>query len=129
MRIFCWIMLLLFSTVYILSSSSKFMKFITRKRYVLSSPIGSDKYKYGDLYGLSYLRTYKIPTWVDTPTNTSSVNCGAAGKRDIDLYAICDSYLYTFAKDNLEFCRSNKYSYKRTIDDGHLNVHLDKSRI
>ena len=136
-KILCWAVLLLFTVVYALSSSTDFMKSVTRKRYAMYSPFGSDKYKYGDLYGLSYLQPFKIPqdgggVEGKTPDGEAEAPayCGKSGrKRDIDLYSICDSYLFLFVKSNQEFCRGNKYSYKRSIDYGHLNVHLDKSKI
>ena len=52
-----------------------------------------------------------------------------SGTRNINLYSMCDSYLFEFIKGEKDFCRVNKYASIRTIDDGRLNVEFDTSKI
>ena len=124
-----WLTVLVLIVVYVVSDSD-LMWSIANKRYHLNTMWASDKYRYGDLYGFSYLNRYKYPVNLveGSGKDTSGArDCGV--KRDINLYSICDSYLFSFVRGEKDFCRVNKYAQIRSIDDGVFNVVLDKSKI
>jgi len=66
------------------------MKRITGVKYRLKGIIGSHKFKYGDLFGLSFLKDFKIKKddHVEKPLNVDLL------PRDLSLYMICDSYAF-----------------------------------
>jgi len=127
-KIVGWLSVLVLVALYIVSDS-ELMRPIANTRYRLNTMWASDKYRYGDLYGFSYLKQYKYPVNLveGAGKDTGVRDCGV--KRDINLYSICDSYLFSFVKGENDFCRVNKYVQIRSIDDGVLNVVLDKSKI
>ena len=88
----------LFLIVFTISSSDGLMVKTAQYRYALDNVFGSDKYTYGDLYGLSYLPAFKVKPEAQPETKP----CG--NQRNINLYAICDSYLWFFVKDGSVFC-------------------------
>jgi hypothetical protein len=76
----------------VVSSSEKGMRILTKQRYAGLGLWHSDKYLFGDLYGLSYLSAFRLPkkeAFVKVPELS-------AASRDIDLYVVGDSYLYSY---------------------------------
>jgi hypothetical protein len=74
-----------------MSSSQTGMAWLTKQRYALDAFLGSDKYTYGDLYGISYLPKFKQVK--DTsPVMPSELS---TAEKDISLYVIGDSYFYS----------------------------------
>jgi hypothetical protein len=74
------------------SSSEQAMRVITKQRYAGTGLFHSDKYTFGDLYGLSYLPEFRLPKsegFIQPPT-------GLPAEKDIDLYIVGDSYLYSY---------------------------------
>lgn len=60
----------------------------------------SQKFKYGDLYGFSYLSDYKI--FRDDKTNFKAIPSEKI--KNINLFYVCDSYLWDFIKkDSIEY--------------------------
>ena len=94
---------LLFIMIYCISSSEPLMKVIAQYRYQLKSPFGSDKYTYGDLYGLTYLPQFKMK-------QSPNGDIGAIkSNRDINLYAVVDSHIFSFVKSDSVFYGVKKY--------------------
>ena len=90
---------------------------------------GTNKWQYGDLYGLSNL-SYFRKNFKD-PKPAGSTVCNA--KNDINLYVACDSYVWGFFKTNEAYCGvKNLYLIKtngnevftQTIDTSANNVLL-----
>ena len=100
------------------------MKKIAPYRYELSSPLGSDKYKYGDLYGFSYLSDYKIK-----PEKKPLLINNCLEPRNINLYMICDSYLWSFVKTDSIFCNVNKLKYVRWAYGEQIDEPMDTSKL
>lgn len=78
--------------VLVISSSEQAMRGITKQRYAGTGLLHSDKYAFGDLYGLSYLPEFRLPKsagFIEPPT-------GLPAEKDIDLYIVGDSYLYSY---------------------------------
>jgi len=72
------------------SVSEKSMKEITDSRYQSDDIFSSSKFKYGDLFGISFLKEFKIKKveHVDKPINVDLL------PRNLSLYIICDSYVF-----------------------------------
>lgn len=106
------------------------MKTIVEYRLSEQSLIKSDKYRFGDLYGFSWLPDFKIK--LDTNSKIKSVKSVLLNK--VDLYAVCDSYLWKFVDSSNAFNGVNQYTYVRwndwkmkasfIIDTTHVNVLL-----
>ncbi len=103
---------LVFTAIYIVSSSEPMMKFIAPYRYKLNSAFGSDKYTYGDLYGISYLPQFRIK---QPPAGQIHINVPAS-KRDINLFALVDSHVYAFVKSDSIFYGVKNYWYTKWAD-------------
>jgi len=95
------------------------MGIIAPYRYELDSTFGSDKYIYGDLYGFSYLRDYKIKL------EKKNIHHFDNKERKINLYAVCDSYLWSFAKTDSIFDNVNNYKYVRLGYNEQIEEKLD----
>jgi hypothetical protein len=88
---FALLVLIFFTTVLIVGSSQWGMSWLTKFRYESKGFLGSDKYLYGDLYGISYLRDFRMVKDVSAvrpPVLQSK-------QKDISLYVIGDSYFYS----------------------------------
>ncbi len=74
----------------VFSASDNSMKRITGVKYRLKGIVGSHKFKYGDLFGLSFLKDFQIKKeyHVDKPLKVDQL------PRDLSLYMICDSYVF-----------------------------------
>ena len=108
--------------VYVASSSKSWMKAIAHYRYSTAGAWASDKYRYGDLYGFSLLGAYKIPA---EPVILPDAQCA---QRDINLYALCDSYLHIFVHNAKPFARVKSYWYNRWYFDANAQVKLPKGQ-
>ena len=110
-KIVLWLIAGTFLMIFILSSNTAFMKVWAGYRYSFISKIPSDKYRFGDLYGFSYLPSFKLRGFVpqDLRNNVvqKSINC------NIDLYSICDSYLWSFMPDDSLLHNVQSYKFAR----------------
>jgi hypothetical protein len=86
--------------------------------------IRSDKFRYGDLYGMSYLsyfrKSYQAQPPISPPVNTHAKN--------IDLYAICDSYLWSFTNTKKLFVGVDSLTLAKTNAKQSIEVNLDHSK-
>jgi hypothetical protein len=76
------------------ASSQSGMAWLTSVRYSPTSILHSDKYTYGDLYGISYFpefKKYKDTLAVQKPVLSSN-------EKDLELYVVGDSYFYSSFK-------------------------------
>jgi len=79
------------ASILMVASSQSGMAWLTRERYAPNSILHSDKYTYGDLYGISYLpdfKMYKDTLGVPKPVLSSI-------EKDIELFVVGDSYFYS----------------------------------
>jgi hypothetical protein len=81
-----------------LTSSNAGMKWITQDRYGRIGSLGSDKYLYGDLYGLTYLSKFKKVK--DTNFVSMPATNQQAYPKTANLFILGDSYLYSFFKED-----------------------------
>ncbi len=90
-KIIALFVLFLFATALIMSSSNTGMAWLTKQRYAPDALLGSDKYTYGDLFGISYLPAFKKVK----DTSPVSPPVLSAARKDLSLYVIGDSYFYS----------------------------------
>ncbi|MEO6149866.1 MAG: hypothetical protein ABIN95_09985 [Mucilaginibacter sp.] len=116
---------LLSGLLYWFSSDNRFMLKLYAKRIHLDSPFGSDREYYGDLYSFCYLPQFKINDPIlkniqpDTIKNI---------KRDINLYTICDSYLFNFIKTDLIFHGVKRYWFCKSGGTNSPLVKMDTTQ-
>ena len=85
----------------------------------------SDKWQNGDLYGMSYLPYFRKPHRVEGTIRP--VLCSNGYK--INLYAICDSYLWEFFASDKFYCGVNKVTIVKTNNKQSLKANLDLLKI
>lgn len=118
-----YIILIFFIIIYFISSNDYLMKKIVQSRFQTESFWGADKYRYGDLYGLSFLSEYKIPVEKkNIPLPIQPAN------KNIDLYCICDSYVWSFTPLDSLLYAVDIYKYTRWKYDDNLVETLDTSK-
>jgi len=81
------------------------------------SILKTDRYRYGDLYGMSYIPEFRKQYKRLHPV--PQVNCFA--KKEINLYTLCDSYLYSFALADSFYCGVNQFYGVKNINP-HLEI-------
>jgi len=120
------IILLLFVIVYTISSSVPLMKSIVKVRSS-GNLWYSDNHFYGDMYNLSNLPEFKKPL-NNTKASVVTINC-LNNVRDVNLYAILDSYLYDHINDLSNICRIKKFKYSRWgHDEENYKIYPDSSK-
>ncbi len=127
MRTFWLSVIFFFSTLaFILSSSDFITKIIAQYRYETENILGSSKYRYGDMYGLCYLPYAKQASLTKEKTVIIPNICPTP--RFINLYSICDSYLWEYVKSDPVFCGVKKYQFVRYGFNETMDVHLDTTQ-
>lgn len=101
----------------VVSSSEQGMRKLTKARYAATGILNSDKYAFGDLYGISYLPEFRIPK----EEKFLEVPAGLPIEKDIDLYIVGDSYLYSYLDTIPDYyARVNQLDFRRWA---HVPVH------
>jgi hypothetical protein len=109
-KVLAFLVLIVLLGVLGISSSDQAMRWISKARYQQQGNLGSDKYRYGDLYGLSYLPAFRL----EKDTSLISNQVTFLGVRDTDLYIIGDSYLYSYIQmDSSNFVRANQVNFRK----------------
>jgi hypothetical protein len=109
-----------FIILLIISTSSKLMKIISDYRFSTRTILRSDKYYYGDMFGLSYLSDFKIKNDFES----SEIEVKKYNKTpSINLYIAGDSYLSnSYVKNSSLFCGVKQYTYLRVNDDDDIKT-------
>jgi hypothetical protein len=111
--------------IYIVSCNSD----LTTKFYYFKASIPvlkSERWRYGDLYGMSYLSYFRKHS---QDSSVSYKRDCRRSKRGINLYAICDSYIWNFFPTKDFFCNVNNLFLVKTNNEEQLKVILDTSKI
>jgi hypothetical protein len=91
-RIVAFVGLLFLAFVLIFGSSNEGMRLLSQRRYMRQDGWGADKFTFGDLYGLTYIKPFKMPrdtSFVSLPVlETDSIK--------YKMHILGDSYLYSF---------------------------------
>jgi hypothetical protein len=119
-RFFGYTVLIICIGLYVVSSSEKMTQKIYELKAQSSSMFATDLYRYGDLFGMSYLPQFQIPSARHKQEKSSCVD-----SRPIDLYAMADSYVWTFLSDPEYYCGVKNFRYARVNAREKLNVNLD----
>jgi hypothetical protein len=110
--------------LYIASSSDYLTREVMTFKRHTNSPLKSDTYRYGDLFGMSCLPAFQISR--DRNSVVNRVRC--ASERSIDLYALCDSYVWSYVESDSLFCGVNKFEYATINERNRIEVDLDTSK-
>lgn len=109
--------------IYFVSSSQKLTFILDTLKENSNSFWGSDKHRYGDLFGLSYLSSFKK----NSAYSFKIPYCNYHKK--INLYEICDSYMFLFLNSDKYYCGVDKLTQVKTNDKETLSTNLDTSKI
>jgi hypothetical protein len=101
------IVLILAIALFIASSVDGLTRILAQAKYASVSWWGSDKYAYGDLYGMTYLPQFHIP--VDKPEQPM-IQCHPP-QQGYHIYAISDSYTWDAFKNPANFCGAEVSGY------------------
>lgn len=109
-RVLAYFLCIVFLLVLGISSSDQAMRLISKQRYQDVGLLGSDKYRFGDLYGLSYLPDFRIEKDNSFVSKQYLVN----HSRDLDLYILGDSYLFSYIQmDTTNFARAKQVDFRK----------------
>jgi hypothetical protein len=122
-RVFGYMVLFICIIIYFVSSCQKLTDKINHEKEKSTSPFASDKHRYGDLFGLAYLSAFKKPN----KDSLKRPDCNFHQK--IDLYAICDSYLFDFFDSSKFYCGIDKLTITKTNYKESLVAKLNPSKI
>ncbi|WP_462230739.1 hypothetical protein [Mucilaginibacter sp.] len=113
--------------VFIVSSMDDLTNWIARARNEKTGWWGTDRHRYGDLYGFTYLSKFRIqnPQGSDNLLRFDTV---APHTKKIDLYALSDSYGWGLFEHPSLFKNVNKIVYTRLNDRQTTDVTLDKTK-
>lgn len=107
-----------------ISSSDQAMRWISKARYQQQGNWGSDKYRFGDLYGIAYLPAFRL----EKDTSLISKQYTSPGLRDTDLYIIGDSYLYSYMQmDTSNFARAKRVYFRKWADGASAPIAIKPS--
>ena len=123
---FFFLLSLIFLSIYILSSTDGLMKSISQYRFTTEGLLKSSRYCYGDLYGISFIPGFKKEIWKE---DVLIKNDGCKSARSINLYSLCDSYLYSFVHTDSVFCGVRSYRYSKWGTSEPMEVNLDTSQV
>lgn len=125
-KLFAFLVCVFFLIVLVLSSWNTGMQWLTQDRYARKGGLGSDKYTFGDLYGLSYLPEFKISK--DTQLLALPPQEVNALKKKCNLTLLGDSYFYSsFKKSVGYFPRVKKFNFVSWSTDHPIQISTNKA--
>ena len=107
-----YITLLICLLIYVVSSSDRLTRNFKTYKEKNNALIKSDKMRFGDLYGFANLRQYKVSLNDDGRVKKIKYD----RPNTIDLYSLCDSYLWAFGKSDTLFSGVNEFKFA-TVDN------------
>ncbi|MEN9958907.1 MAG: hypothetical protein RLZZ474_1151 [Bacteroidota bacterium] len=123
-KVLAFLVLIVLLAVLGISSSDQAMRWISKARYQQQGNLGSDKYRFGDLYGLAYLPAFRM----EKDTSLISNQVTFAGVRDTDLYILGDSYLYSYIQmDTSNFVRAKRVDFRKWADGAGAPISIKPS--
>jgi hypothetical protein len=125
-NVFTYLLLIVCIAIYVVSLSEPITKRIATYKYKSNSILRSDKYRYGDLFGMSYYPGFQIPI---SNKATVTLNKCDTNKKQIDLYGLCDSYLWSMNFPDTVFCNVNKWKYATINKFDNLQAKLDTAKV
>lgn len=119
-KLFAFLVLLISLYWLVCASSTSGMRWINKLRDKQWTILQSDKYTYGDLYGISYLKEFRIPKESGfVPLSKQYANIPLSH----DLYILGDSYLYSYFDKKPDYYYGIKQVYfKKWSEDTLLNA-------
>ena len=119
-KILAWICICLSIGIYVISDSESLMKWVAVNRYKSEAFWGSDHHRYGDLFGLCYLRNFKRAKESDS---FKIPGPGCNKPRNINIYSLVDSYVFGYDFKEDIFCGVKSFQEARWYyDDRRLRL-------
>lgn len=115
--------LILCCTIYVVSCNQKLTAKLSKAKLNSNSIFGTDRWKYGDLYGMSNLSYFRKNFKPEKPVY--SISCKS--KKDVNLYVICDSYVWGFFNTEKVYCGVKKLHIIKINDKGRIDQKIDPS--
>ncbi len=128
-RIPGYLAILVCLAAYIASMSDTLTTAIGRFKTETNTVLRTDRQRYGDLYGMSYLPRFRKN--YNALHKVPVAQC--SGQKNLNLFLLCDSYLFTYAVADSFYCGVDNFSYinnnggKKSIgglDVAHNNILL-----
>lgn len=116
--------LLICIAIYMISWDQNLTVSLTAYKLNHNGIFSSDRYRYGDLYGMSYLSKFRKRYQPDSMIRYT--NCGKGDKTN--LYVICDSYIWAFFDSDKYYCGVNKLKYYETNREDIVGSALDTTK-
>jgi hypothetical protein len=120
-----YLILFCFIIIYSISLSESVTQKIFEYKSESTSFLKSDRFRYGDLFGRAYLPEFQLPI-SKTPTIKAG-HCDTT-KRSIDLYALCDSYIWLYLPADSFYCNVSNFQYATVNERQHLTLKLDTAK-
>lgn len=125
-RFIGYIVLLTTIVIYVVSSSNTLTAKVYLYKYKSTSPVlRYDGWRYGDLFGMSYLPDFQILR--DRKSEVERLPC--ENKKGINLYAMCDSYVWFYLPADSLYCGVDNFKFAKFNNRETINVQLDTSKI
>ena len=122
--IFRYIVLAIAVLIYVISSDDGLTKRLSFYKLQNNSFLTSDRFKYGDLYGMSYLPDFRILRDLNSIKQYAHCNC----PEKINLYVVSDSYIWPIFDRKEYYCGVNKLVNIKTNDRDVIRGKLDPSK-
>jgi hypothetical protein len=124
-NLFSYIILVICIAIYMISLSEPLTKKIAEYKYRTNSIWGSDKYRFGDLFGMSYYPGFQIPLSMKA---THVMEKCDTSRKGIDLYGLCDSYVWSILPSDTFYCNVDKLQFATVNYLDYLRVQLDTTK-
>ena len=124
-RWFAFLVLMVCTVVFVIASNESCMRIVTQWMYSGTGLLSSDRYRYGDLYGMTYLEQFKLPKDEQKlPLHKTDTLL-----RDVELSVIGDSYTYSFLQEHpLTFQRTARYHFVQFEEHNALPLPSNSNR-
>lgn len=125
-----FVLLVIAALIFLTSAVDDLTKFFSDNRKTptaLKSWWGSDKYQYGDLYGMTYLPQFRNADPAAKDELVKDWDCGEV-KSEINIYALSDSYTWDIFKDPANFCNAGKSGFAASNFHNVLPVKFDSTK-
>ncbi|MFD2144185.1 hypothetical protein [Mucilaginibacter antarcticus] len=129
-KIVAYFIMVISAFVLVVCAVDDFTKVLSNLRKTpeaLRSWWGSDKYKYGDLYGFTYLPQFRVAEPVGSEDIVPIAACDS-NVRLYNVYGLSDSYTFNVFKTRISFCGADKIGFAASNFRDVLPLLMDRSK-
>ncbi len=118
-----YILLISCLLIYCISSRNSITHQLEARKFKPGAIPGSDRYRYGDLYGFARLSRFRQKE----PAPSQKWNIDSITPRKLHLFIVCDSYIWSFLDDAKYFSGVQQLSIAKTNIHEQLTIAADDS--